>query len=201
MNIISNNCFGGYIYKNVLKAAYTTPFIWNRIHNEDLIKLLENFNKINFKNVEIKKIGKNLEDGFFITIDNLINVFYQHYKFDKNCNTPTLKDDVTNMLGHWSIDIHYNKIWEYILEKYESRLNRMNFNDTFILALEDNNNLDLDKILPLAEKLKFKVILTTKKEIKPSDKLMVLRSNFENDFPGYFSDHYAEDIRKFLTNQ
>jgi uncharacterized protein (DUF1919 family) len=55
MNIISNNCFGGYIYKNVLKEQYSTPFIWNRIYNNDLITLLKNFNKINFNNIELKK--------------------------------------------------------------------------------------------------------------------------------------------------
>ena len=164
MNIISNNCFGGYIYKNVLKTEYTTPFIWSRIYNDDLIKLLSNFKTINFNNIELKKKGKNLEDGFYIEIDNLIKVYYNHYKFDKNCNKPILKDDCTNSINNWSIDIHYNKIWEYIIEKYNNRLNRMNFNDKFVLALEDNHdNLSLEKIIPLAEKLNFKLIIITKK--------------------------------------
>jgi hypothetical protein len=126
---------------------------------------------------------------------------YSHYKFDINCNIPTLKDDITNVLGPWSIDIHYNKIWEYIIDKYLNRVSRMDFNKPFVLALEDNTDkLDLNRIIQLAESLNFKMIIITKKEVKPLKNLMVLHTKFNHDFPGYFADHYSDAIKKFLNS-
>lgn len=55
MHIISNNCLGGYIYRDSLKQEYSTPFIWCKIKEDSFIPLTENLYKIDFTNYELKK--------------------------------------------------------------------------------------------------------------------------------------------------
>lgn len=55
MNLLSNNCFGGHTYRYILNKEYENPFTWTRLFSNDLIKLIEDFNIINFNNYEINK--------------------------------------------------------------------------------------------------------------------------------------------------
>lgn len=57
MNIITNNCLGGFIYRDILKTEYQNPFIWTYIKTNEFIFLCENYNKINFHNYELSKKG------------------------------------------------------------------------------------------------------------------------------------------------
>lgn len=112
MNLISNTCTGALVYRDYLKETYSNPFCWNYIDDESYYKLITNFQQINFNNYELIK-----KDNwkFYIKIDNLVTVYYPHYKFSKEYNKVTpIKDDV-----------YYNKMWEYIVERYETRTKRM----------------------------------------------------------------------------
>lgn len=40
MNIISNNCVGGFLY-NIRKEKYKNPFIWMRVTGESLKRLIK----------------------------------------------------------------------------------------------------------------------------------------------------------------
>lgn len=53
MNIISNNCCGADIYTNVLKTEFSNPFIWSLLFPNDFIYLYENYDSINFKNIDL----------------------------------------------------------------------------------------------------------------------------------------------------
>lgn len=124
MNIICNSCIGGFIYKNELKTSFKNPFIWNIIDFNSMYYMVKNFNQINFNNYELIKDKK---WNFSIVIDGKVKIQYVHYKFDSKSNKPITK----------YIDVYYNKIWEFIIEKYESRLKRMkeeNSNPLFLFA-------------------------------------------------------------------
>lgn len=112
MNIIANSCVGGFIYKNELKCPFKNPFIWNIIDFNSMVYLIKNFEKINFKNYELKK-DKNW--NFSIVIDGHVTVQYVHYKFDPKAEKPYIK----------YIDLYSNRIWEIIVKKYEERTERM----------------------------------------------------------------------------
>lgn len=113
MNLISQNCLSGNIYQNCLREQFSNPFIWTVIDFSSMLYLIQNWKSINFKNYELVK---DTNWNFSIIIDGKVKVQYVHYLFDKNCKTPML-DNVGS--------IHYYKMWEYIIQKYEERLNRM----------------------------------------------------------------------------
>lgn len=143
MNIISQNCLAGNIYKNHLKSEFENPFIWTVIDFNSMLYLIQNWNSINFKNYELVK-DKNW--NFSIIIDEKIKIQYVHYKFNPACKN-LMKDKIGN--------IYYCKIWEYIVHKYEERMNRMlakneepifcicNFNTIFPDAIYTEEQLEI----------------------------------------------------------
>ena len=114
MNIVTNNCLGGFIYRDILKTEYQNPFIWTYLKTNDFLFLCEHFDEINFKNFMIGKEGEGHKNNYVIKIDEKITLAFHHVWFDKECNEPMIKNSFHGM------DIHYNKPWEYIVEKYEN---------------------------------------------------------------------------------
>ena len=119
MNIISNNCVGGFLY-NIKKEKYKNPFIWMRVTGESLKHLILDYDKIDFTNYELTKDNN---WNFSIIVDNYITIHYSHYKFDAKYNKPTKVDNC----------IRSNKIWEYIIEKYEVRCKEMVEKPIFVI--------------------------------------------------------------------
>ena len=78
-----------------------------------MLYLIQNWNNINFKNYELTK---DLKWNFSIIIDNNVKIQFVHYKFNPACKKITVDN---------SRNIFYYKIWEYIIQKFEERLNRM----------------------------------------------------------------------------
>jgi hypothetical protein len=117
MNIIANSCVGGFIYKNELKEPFQNPFIWSLIDFESMLYLAKNFYSINFNNIRLTDVGKIEDDTweFHLIIDNNVLVKYVHYKFSMFDKHPTVR----------GIDVFYDKIWEYIIDKYRERVSRM----------------------------------------------------------------------------
>lgn len=110
----------GFISKK--KLEYNNPFMWCLIPPKSFLYLYNNFKTINFKNFELKKDG----EWYKIVIDKKIEVYYPHYKFDKNATSPE------KCKGR-DIDVYYCRIYEYILEKYQTRLYRMSGTPIFII--------------------------------------------------------------------
>lgn len=202
MILLSNNCFGGFIYKNILEEQYNSPFVWCRIWEDDYFTLIKDFENINFMNFEIHKTKENekindlMECNFNIIIDNKIKVFYNHYRFSS-------KDDKIRKDG---IDIYYNKIWEYIVEKYKERTKRMLTDKTkpIILLhcqLGHYYNIQND-IIKLCNNKKYKyILLTNTNEIIKNENNLILPGNvlkYEN--PEHYTDYYKNEIKEFLCN-
>lgn len=120
MDFISHNCVSGRMYqqKNI---ANGNPFVWCMITPDDFWYMYCNYDKINFNNIEIGKDKSSIK----ITIDGKVSVLYPHYKYSRDCQNPTKKSE---------IDIFYNKIDEFVVEKYRTRLKRMVGNPLFIVT-------------------------------------------------------------------
>ena len=119
MNIISNNCCGAFYYdQNNMKQLNPFRYCWFDV--KSVYNIVFNYENINFRNYELQKDNN---WNFYINIDNKVKLNLIHHKFDSTAITPYKKGD----------DIFYSKIWEYIIEKYEMRLNRMTEKPLFII--------------------------------------------------------------------
>lgn len=181
MNLISNTCTGALVYRDYLKQIYNNPFCWNYIDCESYYKLITNFEQINFNNYElIKKDNWN----FYIKIDNLVMVYYPHYKFSKEYNEVTpLKDDV-----------YYNKIWEYIIEKYKTRTKRMlELNERPIFIIGSTN---IGQIYTKEQLQKFCAIKNKKIFLFSKEKLINIPENitYINQFDYDYNNKNAAKI-------
>lgn len=149
MNLISNTCVGACLYK-CLNMNYGNPFCWNFIDFNSMYYLIENFENINFLDFTLIKDAK---WNFSIIIENKIKIQYVHYKFDKNATKIKIV----------KADVFYNKIWEYIVEKYKERLKRMNEKPIFIIASIHKYHYytepEIYKICELCRKKNYKLVI------------------------------------------
>lgn len=103
MNIISQNCLAGHIYKNHFDKKYGNPFVWSVIDFDSMKCLIEHYDELNFDRFELSV--KN--DIYSMLIDNSVKVQYVHYRYGQNT--------VPTKIGG---DLYYNKIEEFIVERY-----------------------------------------------------------------------------------
>ena len=132
MNIISNNCCGGYFYDS-LNQRQLNPFRFCWFDAESCFNIINNYDKINFNNYELTKDSKWM---FYLNIDSQINVCMYHHHFDINYKTPTKVGE----------NIRYCKIWEYIIEQYERRVKLMTEEPVFIIDAGSFNGWTEQKI-------------------------------------------------------
>ena len=161
MILISHNCLSGHLY-HFIGQKYSCPFIWTVIDFNSMKTLITDWDKINFDNFILEKDDK---WNFRIIIDNKVKIQYVHYKFDQRFNTPV-------KLGPG--DICYNKIWEYIVSKYEERVKRMKTENTKPIFCIANFNTIFPDAFYNEEQLK---------EIEKYDNVKILRG-FEHKEPG-----------------
>jgi uncharacterized protein (DUF1919 family) len=161
MNIICNNCVGGRLYQQ-LNVEYNNPFIWCRIYYKSFKKLICNFYTIDFHDIKYDDTYEIDNKRTHIILNNSIELNYTHYIQNSKFDTPTKQNN--------GIDIYYNDIKSYTINKYLSRLNRMNIKDDniFILIDAENVHLTIDDINDFL-KLKLngkKILVTHRNEFK-----------------------------------
>lgn len=113
-NIISNNCFGGFIYK-WMDVQYNNPFMFSMVHFSDISNIFTtslNWAKIS---LEHTKGPHNRNSAYDIVVDNRIRIHYVHYLEDMVHEPPIVQDG--NVLG--------KDIYKYVAEKYLERAKRM----------------------------------------------------------------------------
>ncbi len=169
MNVIANCCAGGEFYLKVLKTDFKNQFIWSSIAPDDMKILIQQYDTLNFNNIEIKKDTAKLE-RFYILIDNKVKVHFPHHRFKAECKKPTTVKP----------DVFYNKIWELIAETWVRRLKKMKEEPVFMILthrLHDeytySNCSDKDIQDFLNIDTKYKVIIMSPKELT-SSKINVL---------------------------
>lgn len=168
MNIICNNCVGGRLYQ-LLNLPFNHPLVWCRIYYPYFKKLITNIRTLNY--TKYKFVNKNGISQ--IILDDVIELNFTHYKYDKSYEKPT-------KVGN--LDIMCNDIKKYTIEKYETRLKRFDISDNFCFVLTDLSNLKLtdDEIVDF---LNFdtpyqKLCITNRK--KYSDKTPIIHTEETN---------------------
>lgn len=197
MNIISNNCTGGFIYQTILKSEFQNPFIWCRILPDDFIFLLKNKEKINFNNISLEKTAKELEENkpiFYINVDDKINLYYTHYWFNKRYDKPYKENN----------EIKYNKIWEYIVDKYFDRLKRMKEQKETVIVLDNAfNNWDSIKkeTISFCKENKIKLILIDDNEEEKCDEnFLAFHHNYQHESPKTVIQIHHKLVSEFLLS-
>lgn len=174
LNIISHNCIGARIYQEK-NMEYGNPFMWSIIPPDDFWYLYNHYDEIDYSKIKLTKV----KNDNVIVIDDKISVYYVHYRFDKNAKVPTrrIKDGV---------DIYYDKINEYIIEKYNTRLARMNelkVKPLFIVSDREfvvNKNLNFSKrdLLKYVDKEDC-IVVTVDRTIKGKNVVYVAKRTME----------------------
>ena len=158
MNLITNRCLGGYIYRDILKEQYENPFIWTGIWDQYFNKLFSEYGKINFNNFSVEHDPEERIEKYFIIIDNKIRVNYGHVLLDPKASTPVPRD----------VNIYTADPVGYLRQKYKERLSRMTKEPVWIyLDLDFTHNYEIAEI---AKKQKRKIgILTVDKDFPRND--------------------------------
>lgn len=191
MNILSLNCLGAHIYRDLLKCSYGNPFIWTLTDNDDFIRLLEDYENIDFHNYVLIKESKKLEN-FRIIIDNKVKLYFNHHLFDANANKPIKR----------GVDIFYNKIWEYIVNNYEKRLLRMNKTVDLVAVDDWDNSINVNKIKEICITKKYPCFICTNRLLEYEDSMLIIKPRFIHDGhgpgPGDIWKDYSTEIKKLL---
>lgn len=163
MNIITNNCSGGYIYKDCIKCDFMNPFIWSSIDFDNFLKLVINYDTINFRNIKCEliennsNICKNKSLVPKLTIDNTIDIHYFHYIYNDKYQTPTKIEGYTMC----------NDIIEYTIDCYIRRLEKMKDDPIFVWDVTRCNWYNPNKIDPIKAfkeiESKYKIIIFSPK--------------------------------------
>lgn len=197
MNIISSNCLGGFIYKDVLNSDYKNPFIWTRFEFDTFVDFINHYEEINFNNVMIDRIGNTLSNNFTTIIDDKYTLKNRHICFSKQYTKPTVKREGFVM-------VYYNKPWEYILEKYNSRVKRMlELNERPIIVYYDPDHKitkeNLEKLSKVFEDKNYKCLIFTDKTIIPSMTTTVINFKHKKE-PWHLEliNKHKETILNFL---
>ena len=203
MNIISNNCLGGFIYRDILKTEYKNPFIWSSFDPDNFIEFIDNYETINFDNYELFKLGPGMNHNFKLKIDDKYILNNDHMWFDANAKTPTVFQ-INNC------DIKYCKIWEYIVNNYEKRLKRMKNEIKTVFIFYDHEKVckSAYKLTDIFKRHKnYKGIAFTYQDIpiKQTDNLIILPVKEEWNKPpaGWYPDfmyHYKNKLSELLKN-
>lgn len=194
MNIISNCCAAGEFYRRILNTSYKNPFIWCSIKPKDMYYLIEHYADINFLNYEISKNELETKMGTFrIIVDNKISIYYLHYHF--NQADYKIRTD--------GVNVYYNRIWEYVVKKYEERAKKMLMlkEEPIFLLLSDRVSLAkiddnwLDKILDIKTNYKIVIVGETKR-ISNNSNILYINENSKNHV--IILDKYQNKIKEFL---
>ena len=128
INIISNNCVGGFIYRDILCESYKNPFIWTLFDDKPFVSMIKNFDHINFRRYTIRKQSNNwnIHNDFDTIIDDVYRVHNIHMYFDQYARIPMSANGAPPAERHlWTTGVRYAKIWEYISDCYKKRVHRM----------------------------------------------------------------------------
>ena len=180
MNIISNDCTAGFIYREI-NEEFKNPFIWTSIDIDNFIKLIENYDTLNFNNISIKlelntsKISVQNEKYPIITIDNKVDIHYFHY-FQKEGTHSELNTEKRY--------IYDEDIINYVKQIYFSRISRMTESPIFIWSNFEEyswyNSKDIEKLKNVSTK--YKLIIYSNSSIKNFSKdILIIKKPFSEN--------------------
>ena len=174
--------------------------MWCAILSDSMLSLIEKWDDIDFTNIQLLNgdWSKCSHKKYFkLQIDNLIDVHYTHYIKDEQYDTPHVVD----------IDVNYSNIENYIVEKYNERLSRMNMPPVFIVLDEipqyDYSHDNVHKLLELHTNYKIVCITRHKDLLDYSSDNHLMIFDDTNRFDKYhcpiYYCKYTNKIKSFIT--
>lgn len=142
MNLISNDCVGGELYK-AYDLQYSNPFIWTVLPYKD-------WDKINFEKVKYSETPNYLFSWYMscLVIDNKVNVYFPHHFKHEKYKEMELIHPISKQNGYAYCDMD-----KYLIETYNRRIERMKDSPVFIFSQENRNTeKELEDLLKLAKK-------------------------------------------------
>lgn len=188
MNIITNDCLGGFIYRDVLKTDFQNPFIWTQMNYKTFIKLIEEYENLNFNNVHIDKNGQELKNNFITVIDDKIRIENIHIFYSEKDEIPRIEAE----------NVFYKKPDEYIKEKYIKRQNRMCGKPIVIV---DDKFGNYDELIKICKTKKYRCMIFTNNLIEnKTHDLYIKNFNIPNlKAPWQFTVKYKEEIKNWVN--
>jgi uncharacterized protein (DUF1919 family) len=204
MIVISNNC-GGADYYNLHNEKFNNPFMWSVVFADDMIRLINNFDKINWLQFEPILLTEEIAHANHypykptvtgIKLDNVCNIYWTHYLFDANAISPVKRGP----------DTFYYKNYEHTLSKYITRTKRMcsmHEEPSFLIMGYDrygwNDNM-LSKLALLHTP--YKTVIISPKQMASSNKNLKFifepkMEAKENVLPITLVKKYLQQIEKF----
>lgn len=181
MNLVGNSCVSSYITRDFLHQRYKNPFCWCIMDFESCYNLVKYWDNLNFNNYELIKDEK---WNFSIIIDDKVKIQYVHYLFDKDAKT-IIKNPP---------DVRWNKIWEYIVEKYIKRIENIKNEKPIFLFASANHGLSRHKPFTLEQQKlldelnsPYKIIISFDKMIDKAKNLICIKQNkiFQDNGPEF----------------
>lgn len=188
-NVIVNDCIGGYLYR-LAGVKFPNPFIWTAVGFESFLYLIQNYDSLDFEDFLIVRhpTDKRL---FNIIIADKVTVKCPHWLFDIKYNKPTRVD---------SVNIHYNRIWLYIADKYTSRLARMRklgVKPVFIMDFKDWLYCDKDKLKILfdaSDSISYPLYVLVPYKEYDGYKVGNITMVYDSDFNTHTTDYRAKKL-------
>lgn len=183
MFVISNNCLNGFFYRDVIKQEFNHPFFWGYFLT-DYLEFIKHYDEINLNSYEIKH-DENW--NFYLIIDSKFTYHLIHYKFDKNAEVIRKQNE----------NVYSNKIWEYIYEKYEERLNRIpNENPIFVIHWFPNDGFSKELLENFVkEKINHNVIIFSPYKINNDNKnIKVIYTKIAETSDNYILSKMLKDV-------
>ena len=201
MLVISNNCCGGRLYQQT-NTKFNNPFTWMVAPYDSIYYTMMNFDKINWNNIDFQK-SKLRPNTFIIKVDNHIDLHYVHYKFDPNAKS-IIQEKKFDAEEHWTGDVLYCKIWEFIYQKYEERTQRMlslNEEPCFLIRDEsfaNSNSKHSIKDIAYCNSPYKRIIITTNKSITRNDDICKTIHVPKIEMPEPTVRHNLKTIKEFF---
>ena len=205
MNLIGNCCISNFLLRK-WGFGNTNPFTWIDMDFNSLYNILTSYDTIDWEAIELSHRTHPYsprQEMFELTVDDKVKLSFVHCIFDPNATQP-------QVIG---MDVHYCKIWEYIVQKYEERKDRMLNAGKPPMFVAEWEHLDYDesafnKILNLDLQYKVVIITYNTKYINTQkDNLLVIYdphgrgggyAGAGNRFPQWYADTYSERIKQFV---
>lgn len=203
MNLIGNCCISNFI-SQIAGEGNTNPFTWIDLDFDSLYYLITNWENVKWNDYELNRVKHPYQncDLFEIVVENKAHLRYIHYLFDKTASQP-------RTIGQ---DVRYCKIWEYIVQKYEERKQRMLERNEKPVFITEWEHMDYDEAAFWKiekEDLKYKlVVITYNKNLKTNNKNILViydphgrgsgYAGAGNKFPYWFAQTYYTRIMEFI---
>lgn len=206
MIIISNNCMGGFIYRDILKTQYCSPFIWTALSHDDFFDLCRDYDKINFLNIQdtiddTETTYHNNRNA--LLIDDRFLLKFHHVWEDASYEKPTV-------IEKWGagMNVMYKDPKTFIKEKYLARVTRMkNCNKKLFVFYDVGHPCHrVEELYEICETQKCFAIILTSEDVKiKSGRVLVLKTDnawatAADGWHKYILNQYSDVISHFIEN-